>query len=343
MKYTNEEFLNLLKEQRNDVEALEKYDGMNKRILFKCKKCGYEWYSTPNHIINSKRTCPNCTGTIKTNERFVKELEKLNPNIIPKEEYKKNSEKILCKCKVCGNEWKATPNNLLSRKSGCPICATKKVNENNTLTTEEFFSKAKEKKNINIEILEDEYKGYKHKLNVQCNICGYKWEILPSNILNGNGCPNCRISKLENGIKNILNELKTNYIWQVKKDKFKWLKKQSLDFFLPEQNIIIECQGEQHFNPIKHFGGTNRFIDTIERDRRKNNLIKENGFKIVYVVDKCFKKFINSNMILEEIYKNDEIIWVETDNYGNVTKNGKKILLEKFLTLLEYEEGKRKE
>ena len=166
---------------------------------------------------------------------------------------------------------------------------------------------------------------------------------MPSNILNGNGCPNCRISKLENGIKNILNELKTNYIWQVKKDKFKWLKKQSLDFFLPEQNIIIECQGEQHFNPIKHFGGTNRFIDTIERDRRKNNLIKENGFKIVYVVDKCFKKFINSNMILEEIYKNDEIIWVETDNYGNITKNGKKILLEKFLTLLEYGEDKRKE
>ena len=51
-KYTNKEFLELLNSVRDDVEILEEYCGMDKRTLFKCKKCGYEWYLTPNHIIN---------------------------------------------------------------------------------------------------------------------------------------------------------------------------------------------------------------------------------------------------------------------------------------------------
>ena len=40
-KYTNKEFLELLNSVRDDVEILEEYCGMDKRTLFKCKKCGY--------------------------------------------------------------------------------------------------------------------------------------------------------------------------------------------------------------------------------------------------------------------------------------------------------------
>lgn len=32
--------------------------------------------------------------------------------------------------------------------------------------------------------------------------------------------------------------------------KFSWLKKQNLDFYLPDYNIAIECQGIQHFEPL---------------------------------------------------------------------------------------------
>ena len=328
MKYTNEEFLKRLHEIRDDVEVLENYKGSDKKILFKCKNCGYEWYSTPNHIINAKRTCPNCTGTIKTNERFIKELEKINPNVIPQEIYKKNSEKILCKCKICGYEWKATPNNLLSRKSGCPMCGIKKVNESNTLTSEEFFKNVEKRKNINIEILDDKYINNRTKMNVRCKICGYEWRMSPSNILQGNGCPNCHISRLENGIKEVLNKKKVTYQWQVKKDVFEWLNRQSLDFYLPDYNVAIECQGEQHFKPVKYFGGVNRFIDTIDRDKKKKDLIINNGNKIAYIIEKRFKKNISSNVLLEEIYSNVPIIWVETDRHGNLKEKEKKRLIE---------------
>ena len=320
-KYTNKEFLELLNSVRDDVEILEEYCGMDKRTLFKCKKCGYEWYLTPNHIINSKRTCPNCTGTIKTNERFVKEMNRISPNIELLEKYEKNSKKVLCHCKKCGYEWRATPNNLLSKHSGCPMCAIKKVNLGNKLTTEEFFQQAQGKKNPNIEIKEDVYFGHNVKMRVACKKCGHEWLMTPSNILHGNGCPKCRLSKLEIGLKDFLKEKNIEFEWQIKNDYFEWLNRQSLDFYLPQYNIVIECQGEQHFKPIKHFGGVNRFVDTIERDKKKKDLITENNLIIFYMVEKRFKKYIDSNIILKEIYSDANILWVQTDHYGNLKNN----------------------
>lgn len=145
----------------------------------------------------------------------------------------------------------------------------KKVNLSNKLTTEEFFQQAQGKRNPNIEIKEDAYFGHNVKMRVVCKKCGYEWLMTPSNILRGNGCPKCHLSKLEMGLREFLTQKNVNFKWQVRNDCFEWLNKQSLDFYLPQYNIIIECQGEQHFKPVKYFGGVNRFIDTIERDRRK--------------------------------------------------------------------------
>lgn len=34
----------------------------------------------------------------------------------------------------------------------------------------------------------------------------------------------------------------------------KWLGRQSLDFYLPEHHIAVECQGAQHFKPVDFAG-----------------------------------------------------------------------------------------
>ena len=62
--------------------------------------------------------------------------------------------------------------------------------------------------------------------------------------------------------------------------KCEWLNGLSLDFFLPNKNIAIECQGKQHFG----FGGwTHDFnFNTVkERDERKRKLCEENGVKLI--------------------------------------------------------------
>jgi hypothetical protein len=52
-----------------------------------------------------------------------------------------------------------------------------------------------------------------------------------------------------------------------------------LDFYLPEYNAAIECQGIQHFVD-KHFFEPLEKIQ--ERDSRKLKLCKENGIKLLY-------------------------------------------------------------
>ena len=60
-----------------------------------------------------------------------------------------------------------------------------------------------------------------------------------------------------------------------------WLGQQRLDIYLPELALAIEHQGEQHYRPIKAFGGEQAFVKTQERDERKRTLCQENGVTVV--------------------------------------------------------------
>ena len=60
----------------------------------------------------------------KTNEEFVQELALVNPDIEPIEPYPGNNKTpVLCKCKQCHAEWRASSNNLLSKHHHCPYCS----------------------------------------------------------------------------------------------------------------------------------------------------------------------------------------------------------------------------
>ena len=56
----------------------------------------------------------------------------------------------------------------------------------------------------------------------------------------------------------------------------------SYDFFLDDYNILIECQGGQHFEPNEFFGGEERFVEQQESDRIKKEYAEKNGMKILY-------------------------------------------------------------
>ena len=47
--------------------------------------------------------------------------------------------------------------------------------------------------------------------------------------------------------------LTENIVFEHRKH-FEWLGQQHLDFYLPEFNIAIECQGEQHYEPVDFAG-----------------------------------------------------------------------------------------
>lgn len=87
-----------------------------------------------------------------------------------------------------------------------------------------------------------------------------------------------------------------------------------LDFYLPDEQIAIEYQGEQHFQHIKHFHrGRQEFLKAKEYDRQKINWCNRNGIKLYIVpywelekINSTTDIFKNSNLA-KTMYHNDEI------------------------------------
>lgn len=115
-------------------------------------------------------------GKKKTNEEFIDELSKINPNIKILEEYKGSKTKILCKCLICGNIWESKPNSLLC-KHGCPECGNRHRIKANTKTHKQFVEELT-KINPNIKVL-DMYKQSQDKILCECLICHNQWDVKP--------------------------------------------------------------------------------------------------------------------------------------------------------------------
>jgi hypothetical protein len=54
-----------------------------------------------------------------------------------------------------------------------------------------------------------------------------------------------------------------------------------LDIWIPELRLGIEYQGEQHFQAIEHWGGENGLKKRQENDKKKKNLCKQAGYKLI--------------------------------------------------------------
>jgi hypothetical protein len=92
---------------------------------------------------------------------------------------------------------------------------------------------------------------------------------------------------LERELAFVLEELKVVFERQ---KKFKWLGKQSLDFYVPEYDIAIECQGAQHFKPVDFAGkgvewANKAFEEVKKRDDIKLKKCLSHGIKMIYVID----------------------------------------------------------
>lgn len=54
------------------------------------------------------------------------------------------------------------------------------------------------------------------------------------------------------------------------------------DFYLPEQDLYIEYQGEQHFKPIDFFGGKEQFKKQQLYDNYKRQTVGDKLFEISF-------------------------------------------------------------
>lgn len=279
-KLTKEEFIKKAIARHGDKYDYSKVNYINNhtKVTIICPIHG-EFEQTPNDHLRGKG-CPRCSGNIKltTGEFIQKAIARHGDKYdYSKVDYKDNKTKVVIICKIHG-EFKQTPRDHLSGH-GCPVCGG-----GVKLTKEEFIKKAVARHGDKFDYSKVDYKDCKTKVVIICKIHG-EFEQAPYGHLNGHGCPVCKSSKLEGRVRDSLSEY--NIIFEEQKT-WDWLVHKStqwVDFFLPDFNLIIECQGEQHFRAVDFFGGEEVYKDIVERDKNKKSLCEAHNLKVVYVAD----------------------------------------------------------
>ena len=218
-----------------------------------------------------------------TKEEFVTRAKEKHGNKYnyDKVEYKGNNEKVIITCPKHG-DFPQTPHNHKAGQ-GCPECKKEKLSKLYTMTKKEFIFKAMKIHGDTYSYNNIEWDGYDKKVMITCQKHG-DFPQTPKKHLRGQGCPKCNESHLET-VTSILLE-KHNIKYEPQKT-FPWLKnkrKMHLDFFLPEYNIAIECQGIQHYLEYPTWVFTEESISDIkQRDSTKHSLCQEYGIPIYYI------------------------------------------------------------
>ena len=245
--------------------------------------------------------CPHCAknGVRPTLEAFRARFSDKMINL-SEFEYKRATDAGKCLCERCGNVWYTTPMSLM-KGSGCPRCAKERRAMKRTSNIDEFIRKIQEKHGINYDFSESKYVNAITKMAVICPSHG-KFFMTPNDLLSGHGCPICSSSRLESEVRKILSE---NNIDFEEQKRFEWLrlkKPLSLDFYLPKQNIAIECQGIQHYKAIERFGGEEELVKIKNRDLIKKELCEKQGITIVYYSksDILLKEGLTDNIAFNE-------------------------------------------
>ena len=278
---TKEEFVNNARSIHGNKYSYDNFVYINNKTkgMITCPIHG-DFPMRPDKHLWQKRGCPKCNGgVVLTTEEFIERAIKVHGDKYDYSnvEYKNAFTPVEIICKVHG-VFKQKPNVHLNGH-GCQLCGGSLP-----LNTEEFIKRSAEIHGNKYDYSKSEYVNNHTKV---CIICPEHGEFMQTagHHLNGIGCPSCNESHLERDTHLLFEKYGIRHI---RGKHFKWLGGQHLDFYLPEYNIAIECQGGQHYKPCT-FGGVSKEKAIVnleyiqELDRRKAKLCEENNLPLEYI------------------------------------------------------------
>lgn len=287
-----------------------------KKYLFNCNNCKHNFYMSLANITHNNNWCSYCSNkklcennncTICFKKSFSsnpksKYILDINPRTIFK-----NSHKLYdFNCNNCKHIFRISLLSVNINNSWCSYCANKKLCKDNNCKIcfeKSFVSHHKSKywsnkNNMNPrEVFKNSHKKYLFECDKK-----HLFKIQLDHITNlNNWCNKCNETKGENNITNYLVKYNIKHISQKKFKKLKYKRLLRYDFYLIDYNLLIEYDGEQHFNNNtrnKHFNKTykiRRFKDILKNKyclEHKINLLRI-SFKEYFYIENIINATIN--------------------------------------------------
>lgn len=285
-----------------ELTVLDESAHRNNKIYWECAcKCGSTVQVSTSSLISGHTTSCGCKRKEKSHGRY-KDLVGLKFGHLTVTDklgtiVKNNGNKVIewrCRCD-CGNLTTAKTTDLTQRKKQSCGC-TRFQRSYNDLTGMKF-GKLTVIKRIEDKITSSGRKRMLYNCICDCgNECNVYGESLMSN--NAKSC-GCIKSYGEYAVKQFLTENLVSFETQKKYSDLIGINggKLSYDFFLPQYNLLIECQGGQHYSPVEQWGGEQLFIKQQEHDKRKKEYAQKHNIEL-FIID--YQDYNNIDTILKD-------------------------------------------
>jgi hypothetical protein len=288
-KLTQERFLERGEVIHNNKYNYSKvrYSTSDKKIIIICPEHGEFLQVANSHLrgVGCKQCALRRDSETKTftKEIFLKRVKTIwgNQYDYSKVSYINFSTKVEIICFTHGGFFQSPKQHALGH--GCPNCAQLIRNDKNRSSKEEFIIKAKQVHKNKYSYDEVVYRNNLTKVKVICKEHGPFYPKPLNHVSNKTGCPKCKQSKGELKISEVLNELNIHYISEHTFKKCKDKRCLKFDFYLPNHNICIEFDGEQHYKAISFFGGVTSQEALKKRDKIKNEFCKQNNINLIRI------------------------------------------------------------
>ena len=309
-KYTTCEFLEKTKMIHGDKYDYSKtnYTDTNTDVIIICKIHGEFTQKAKGHL--SGYGCKKCGILTSANkqrsnkEDFIKKAIEIHGNKFDysKVEYIDVDTHITIICKKHG-DFEQTPYCHITKDICCRKCCG-----NYKYTSEEFIEKLKDTRGDTYNYNKVEYINSKNNIIIECKKHGDFLQY-PGNHLQGAGCPFC-INKTETILYEKLKLHYPSVVLQFKQEWCKNIKCLPYDLCIPEDKIIIELDGAQHFRQISNWQTPEKQFET---DKYKETCANNNNYSVIRLLqeDVLYDTYDWMSKLcdaIEEIKESTEII-----------------------------------
>ena len=279
-----------------DIQHIRKNGKLRIVVKMKCE-CGAEFSKTWEHIYldNKYLCCKKCAKqyrdgamTKKRQQKYLFDFESSNYEIIDKTQVLRANSHVEVIEKTTGYR---------GFVEVCRVKKTKKIlvfslntNKKNLIYNLNIYA---QNNGINSKVLKlvDNDNWKTQAIECKCE-CGNVFYTTYRAFLKGKWlCDDCtkRYSKNEILIENLLEQEKIKYIRQYKFHDCSYIRELFFDFYLPDYNICIEVDGEQHYKPV-NFGSSltqeqciERFEKYKQRDFAKDDFCKNHNIPLIRI------------------------------------------------------------